>query len=107
MGEGRQRYGKYCVKIFEHSTEEAKRKKKTDHNQARSVGTSSSVELYLLVRSPASFLNISVLNPKDFNSGAPDKKSAAPLKELKGIPSEDVCVCLGEWYNKRKANCSG
>ena len=27
MGEGRQRYADYCIKIFEHSTEEAKREK--------------------------------------------------------------------------------
>ena len=28
MGEGRQRYAHYCIKIFEHSTEEEKREKK-------------------------------------------------------------------------------
>ena len=87
MGEGRQRYADYCIKIFEHSTEEAKREK-TDLNQLRSVGTSSSAKLYLLVRSRAPSVCTSVLNPKrpsDCNSGDPVKQSATPLEQLKGI----------------------
>ena len=82
MGKRRQRYAKYCVKIFDHATEE---EKKTDHSQTRSVGTSSSVELCLLAQSQASFVDISSLNPNppEFTSGDLVNQSATPLKELK------------------------
>lgn len=87
MGEGRQRYVDYCIKI---SNIQRKKKKgeKTDLNQSRSVGTSSSAKLYLLVRSRAPSVCTSVLNPKrpsDCNSGDPVKQSAMPLEQLKGI----------------------
>ena len=66
----------------------SKKGKKTDLNQSRSVGTSSSAQLYLRVRSRAPSVCTSVLNPKrpsDCNSGDPVKQSAMPLEQLKGI----------------------
>ena len=50
---------------FSGTQRKKQKEKKSDLNQGRSVGTSSSVKLNLLVRCRAPFVYISVLNPRD------------------------------------------